>query len=326
MKIAWIAFVRGSRSLVPAVLAAVGLCLIGGVLEPGTLAPWLHAGLFSILLLATLGAIRFWPAFARNSGGGQWVDRMHRGPTRGCFAVSLGFLGAAAAGCAAAGAFVGIAWEMPAPRAFVQARRVDSPGRPDVAEFALPRSLACGRILLRPVAYLPAGGPEPARLSVFADGQQISSGSSEIRGNGDLIALEFSARSIARISIARISGNIPIEFPPGSVVAVSADERSTVWNAILASCSHLPAAFMALQLAALLGRFCGPPTCLFAASMLLVLGALARRAPGPVAVEKALRGEWLLADPGWIQASIPFLAAGLAAMMLSVRRRIRGSR
>ncbi|HLQ38349.1 MAG TPA: hypothetical protein VK348_11130 [Planctomycetota bacterium] len=290
--------------------------------------PWLHVVLFVTALVACLGAVDDWPAFATGQDGADWVLRIAPGVLRGCGAATAGTLAALLlATTAIALAAPLLLPRLPAPRAFLPL--VCSSGQPLLAgarttvQFRLDREVEVAELHLHPAAFMPGDQPVPTALEVLADGQPLGE-RVEVSGNDAEHILVFAPRRLQLIELRRSGGNVPLAFPPGAVVAVAANARSTALNLMFGCAVWLLPAFLALATAMLLAPSTSLPVNLAVTVTMLLVTTLGELTPTTDAITACLRGHWLPGEPVF-HSAIPSLAGGVLVMILAmlVRRRSR---
>jgi hypothetical protein len=331
-----LAFVRCLRVTALPVLAAAaagallrflfGTPLAGLDAAPGAMTPWLHLPMLVAAFGCAAAAASFWPLFAARRPGRDQIERLQRGPLRGC--------GAALAGALLA-QFVltlplttGFARLLGAPATAVAHVPLDGPplARLDAAQPRLTFPIGEGvldEIRLRPLTAPPTGAWQPTRVRVRLDGEPAT-GEVVFEQAHQLVRVPAPPHAVHTLDLEFVAGTVPLWFLPGSVVAVQAGARPALWNGALAALAYLLPGFVALAIALLLGRMAALPTVLTTIGGLLFVQTIGGAGPADEAVRALLRGRWLLAG-GTISSWLPSLATGslamIAAMLLRRRHR-----
>ncbi|MCR9246517.1 MAG: hypothetical protein NXI31_15905 [bacterium] len=334
------------RAALPGVLAT-GLAAIGALVfapelgDPatattpatatGALTNWLLLPLLTIAVTVAVTVIFLWPTFAHRQPGADWVRRLHRGPLAGCGAVIAGALAAQLALSLPLMTLFARGLGAPAEAAVHRALSPPdsgallSPGRPRLA-FDLPSSSAeLAAIELRPLAAPPGATLEPSHVAIELGGAPLSSPPAVFDQTGQFMRLTFTPRPASRLELVLQSGNVPLFFPAGAVVAVEDAGKNGTTNGCLAALLWLVPTFVALAFSCLAGAVAARPTVLTVALTLLVLFGIAGLGPAQPVLLGVLRGHWLLASSA-ISASGPSLLAGALAMIGAMLLRHRNRR
>ncbi|MBL8728867.1 MAG: hypothetical protein JNM25_10580 [Planctomycetes bacterium] len=300
--------------------------LAGLETAPGAQTPWLHLPLVVAAFACAAAAATFWPLFAARRPGRDQVERLQRGPLRGC--------GAALAGALLAQLVLtlplmtGFARLLGAPATAVAHVELPVPPQPLLTATQPRLSFALGdRVLdevrLRPAAGPPTGPWQPTHVRVHVDGAPAAAAEVTFEQSLQLVRVPLPARPLHTLELEFVSGTVPLLFPRGAVVAVEAGTRSGLWNGVRAAWIYLLPSFVALALAMLFGAAATLPTVLTAAGGLLFVGTIGGAGPADDAVRSLLRGHEVLAGRTF-SACIPSLAAGSLAMIVAMllRRRL----
>ena len=299
-------------------------CLAGAALgDAAVAAVSTHVACFCLAAVACASALQGWPPFLRNRG--ETLARLHTGPLGGCGTATLAALGALTLALAALGAAFGaVSATAPVPRDHVPARTNDPPvlllpGQS--ATFVWDRPQACSELLLRPLAILPAdASPQPAGIAVHVPGGVPVA--TEVAGTNELVRIPVHGAVVDEVRIEHRAGNLPLVFPAGAMVAVSAATRSRPANTALAAVAMVPAAAVALGAAMALGAMLAAPTGLALTLALLLVLTLGDLTPAGNAVVAVQRGRWLPAEDLWSGLWQALLVAALLAVpAAAVRRR-----
>jgi hypothetical protein len=286
-------------------------------------APWLLMPLTLAVFATVATAIEFWPLFALQRPGASTVERLQRGPLRGCGAVTIGALGALAVWLAGLGAALPIALggvpEAHACRAFTAlAGHVLDERRAELSFTGT--SAALVELRLRPVALLPTGAPEPTTLAIEIDGQPVPTAPIAIDNTGQLVRIPID-RALPRFSIRRTGGNLPLLFPDGAVEGIEATAHAGWTNALLAALLLLLPAAVALGAANIAAVAVALPVNLLLVGGCLLLQTLGGLGPSAAAATAVLRGRWLPAEPLFVPALSSLTTAFVAMIVAMVVRR-----
>jgi hypothetical protein len=318
------------QAAVPWLLAVVAAALAAvtthgfGPDAPAARAPFLHLPAFVGAAACGFTALECWPAFAQKQPGADWILRLRPDPWYGCGNALLGALAAFALLLLPIG--LTAAALAPAPRAHRVLQPTGSPlldAGHDAVTFAVDGG-PFAELQLRPIAFLPPAAPEPAALSVSADGAPLVAAPLPIAGTRELLPIVFAPRAIRELTVRRTAGNLPLLFVGDAAVLIEAAPRSRLGNGLAAAgCWLLPLA-VALAFATL----AAPAVALPVNGMLLIaallLQSLGRIGPAADALAAVLRGRWLFSEPVF-RRCLPSLGTGVLAMIAAMilRRRLR---
>jgi hypothetical protein len=301
-------------------IAALGAALCWGTeLSTGQLSYALHLSAFSVALAASQKVIDFWPLFARDAAGADFVRRQQKGPFHGSLAAGAGSLAAAAA-CLLLLALATAAL-LPEQRAHRRLQPQSQPlldGAVTSADFAL--GAAASELRLRPVVLLPPAAPEAARIEVLADGAPLLPEPFAVLGDRQLMRIPLDGRRLDVVTVRRTAGNLPLLFPEGSVTAPSATTMPRAAAAAMALLLWLLPQALALAVAWLLAPLLGRPVALVAAAAAMLVQTLGANGPASAGVTALLRGQWLPTEPV-LARSTPSLLVGIAVLLLAMAQR-----
>lgn len=313
---------------VPVSLLAAGALAFGtaqhGEDAAGAQSPWLLLPAFVAAAVACLAALEAWPTFARGRPGQDLVLRALGPGLAGCGAATLGATVALALWLAPV-AVLGAAVAPPA-----HAHRQLAPHDRPVLDAEQRRIRFGGggahasAVLLRPVALVPLGAPEPTTIHVAVDGQRVTAEPLAVAGTRQLLRIPLD-RAVDELRIESTGGSLTLLFLEDSVELVLADERSRIANALLACAPWLFAAAAALAFGALLAPFVALPVNAVAVLAALVLQSLGRLGPIEEGVLALLRGRWLVSEPWLWRRELTTAATAALALLVAhcLRRRLR---
>ncbi len=291
------------------------------------MSPWLELP-FAVAAAVVAGStILLWPTFSQRRPGADWVERVQRGPLRGCGAALIGALVAQLALTLPLTTW--LARGLGAPDAALAHVLLTPPAAAVLSTDAPQLTIPCPtdrplrELQLRPVAALPAAPLEPSRLQVRVDGTALPA-ELAFDQSGQLGRVAFEPRRVENIEIVLLAGNVPLFFADDSVTAVEHAERSGTANGCICAVVWLLPTFVAAAFGCLCGAVASTPTVLTVTFGLLFLLTVAGIGPGHPALLALLRGHWL-PSAGIFTASASSLVAGSAAMIgaMLLRRRTR---
>lgn len=317
-----------------ATLAALGLqrlvpVELGHQDAPGAGTPWLNAPLFVAAVACAAAAVQFWPLFARERPGADWLRRGQRGAFGGTTAALAGALLAQLVLTVPLTTLLARALGAPvAARAQVATRPPDVPlllrTQPELV-LPLPHRCDAAELLLRPQAGPPAGAPTPTRVRIAAaDDTEVAPIEVTFAATRQLARVPFAAPGLAAVRLTWLDGNVPLLFDADSVVCVERAPRSTLANGLAVALAGLVPTFVALALACLCGAIATLPTTLATAIAAVFVGTIGGLGPLGEGVTALLRGRWFPLDECATRSALPG-AVGVAALALALlaRRRAR---
>lgn len=325
------------RALLPVLGATLASALLRAATEtplagletaPGAQTPWLHLPLVVAAFACAAAAATFWPLFAARRPGHDQIERLQRGPLRGCGAVLAGALLAQLV--LTVPLLTGFARLLGAPATAVAHVELAVPPQPLLAATQ-PRlsfpvgSRVLGEIRLRPAAGPPTGPWQPTRVRVHLAGEADPAAEVTFEQTLQLARVMLPARAVHTLGLEFVSGTVPLLFARGSVVAVEAGTGSGLWNGVQTAWIYLLPSFVALALAMLFGTVATLPTVLTAVGGLLFVGTIGGAGPADEAVRSLLRGHQVLAGHTF-SACVPSLVAGSLAMIVAMLLRRRPGR
>lgn len=299
----------------------------------GTLALWLHlpAILLSVIAMAT--PLESWPLLSLGRPGARHLRRLSIGPLQGCGQVAIATLLILALNLSIAGLLFD--WQMQhqglSRPAHAIAAAAPAPGRgvqvlghvQRSGHYHFDANLIAGGLQLRPTASLGARDSyRPTFIQIFIDGQVLNENPLPVAGSADLISLEFAPRQLSDLEIRVTNpGDILLQFPRGSIQAISARSYPSALNSILAALSFLLPAGLSLATLILLRSTLNLPLSLALATAVLLACTLGELTPNSQAVQAYSRGLWI-PSAGLAPASLRVVAviAGLLCLAALVPR------
>ena len=297
-----------------------------GPAAPGAAAPALALPFLVAAALCAMRTTRVWPLFALQRPGADFVQRLQTGPLRG--------RGSAVAAALLAQLLLTLPLALllptwlgaPTMAHATVALLARGPSRLDpthpTVSFSAPANIEWQRLALRAIVMVPEGPLQPTRLSLQANGQELTNSLPAFTDTGQRAVATFAPRAFTRVDAVWIDGTLPLYFPPGSVEATAAHGRRTVGNAAIAAGLALVPTFVALAAACLVGLVATLPTVTMVAASLLFVMTVGDVGPFGAAMRAVMRGEWLLSAPVFA-AALPLLALGSLAMALAMFARPR---
>jgi hypothetical protein len=291
---------------------------------PAALSGWLYVPQWVAATACAAALVRFAPLFALGAPGAAVALRFGRGPLQGVGAGIAAALLAQALLTVPLTTLLAIALRAP-PAAHAMAL-LDAgpqpllwPAAPKLPITAPPTS-AVDRLVLQPIASLPAGPLQPSEVSVVVDGQVLTRLPVGFRGSHERAEVAFAPQQLRHLELVLSAGNVPLYFPPGTLAARCATAYGRLPNTVLAALLGLVPTFLALAIGALGGAIAGQAT-----TLVLVLGIGAVMALGDYtgsrqACQAVLQGEWL-GTAGYFQRSAPSLLTGCLAMIVAMMLR-----
>ncbi|MCU0865107.1 MAG: hypothetical protein MUC36_15070 [Planctomycetes bacterium] len=304
----------GLALLLPLLFAAEGAAAVDGA--GAAASGWLSLPLLVAALATALTAVGFWPRFARDRPGADWVR--HHQPGR------LGGNGAALLGALAA------QWLLSLPLLLVLPGWLGAPAQAhahvnlaapapalldaDRAPLRLspPPDRRWDRLLLRPLAGMPRGPLQPTQVAVLVDGHERPDRTAFTESR-QLAAVPLPDQPIAALELRCLGGTVPLFFGPDSLVLVEREPRPRWWNSLWLALVALLPSFVGLSLAVLVGTAAALPTVLTLVASTVFLLTLGDVGPFGPAVRMLLRGQWLPAGAVFPMCA-PLLAVGSLAM------------
>ena len=228
---------------------------------------WLHTALVLLAAWIVVRCIESWPAFGRERGDGLWTRRLRIGVLDGggpALATSLGVL-------AVLGALVAVAFDAlarPGRDAALLDREVlalapDSPDRLDDRrpriELRFASSARFETLVLRPTPVLRATAKDfECRFDLLLDGARDPDGPFVLDLSTRVLKRPL-ARSITRIAVVRLGGDLALEWPRGTAHATRRLATPRILGAALAGATACADALVALAFALLARRALAVP-------------------------------------------------------------------
>lgn len=259
--------------------------------------PWLTLPLLVAAFGCSLVAARTWPTFSLRRDGADTVRRLSPGALVGRGAVTLGAVGAQLLLCAPLTIALAAWFQVPATaRRHIDAQLpaaavLDRSGA--TLRCTLPTPTRVHALWLRPRASLPTG-PRLTKVTVSSDGATLGDAPAAFEQSLQLARLDAGDRELRTVTLTQLEGDVPLLFPPGSVVAVEAAQQPRWANAATLSIIAATTSVFALAIGALLGLSAGWPTVAGAVAVAQFVQWLGGVGPIETAILCLARGQRLL--------------------------------